>query len=126
HEGADGGGRGVEDRDVVLVHDLPHAALMGGVRGALVDHLGGPVDQRPVGDVTVPGDPADIGGAPVHIGLRLQVEDVVVGERRLSQVTTGGVQDALGAAGGAGGVEDEEGVLGPDRHRRVFARGVLE
>lgn len=44
--------------------------------GALVEHLRRAVRQRPVDDIAMPGDPPDIGGAPVHVGLRLDVEDV--------------------------------------------------
>src|SRR5262249_16344388 len=87
-------------------------ALVGGVGGALVDDLGGAVGERAVDDVRVPGDPADVGGAPVDVGLRLEVEDGVVGVAGLGEVAAGGVQDALGLPGGAGGVEDEERVLG--------------
>lgn len=38
--------------------------LRAGCSRALVDHLGGPVRRRPVRDVDVAGDPADIGCAP--------------------------------------------------------------
>ncbi len=99
--------------------DLPPAALVRGVRGALVDHLGRAVGQRAVDDVAVPGDPADVGGAPEHVGLRLEVEDVEVGERGLGEVAAGGVEDALRLPGGARGVEDEQRVLGLDRDRLV-------
>jgi len=47
----------------------------------------------------------------------VQVEDVLVGERRLGEVAARGVQDALGLAGRARGVQDEEGVLGGERLR---------
>src|SRR5690606_28562997 len=112
HEGADEGGRGVVDRHPVLLHDLPVAALVRGVGGALVDDLGGAVGQRTVDDVAVPGDPADVGGAPVDVLARLVVEHHVVGVGGLGEVAAGGVQDALGLSGGARGVEDEQGVLG--------------
>ena len=68
------------------------------------------------------GDPADVGGAPVHVGLRLDVEDVVVRVGRLGQVAAGGVHDALGLTGGARGVQQEQRVLGVERLRRVLGR----
>src|SRR5690606_746331 len=66
----------------------------------------------------VTGDPADVRGAPVDVGLRLEVEDVLVGVRGLREVPAGRVEDALGLPGGAGGVEDEQRVLGLDVHGR--------
>src|SRR5690606_7461207 len=100
--------------------DLPVPPLVGGVRRALVDDLGGAVGQRAVDDVGVAGDPADVRGAPVDVRLRLDVEDVVVRVGGLGQVTTGGVQDALRLPGGAGGVEDEQRVLGAEGLRGVL------
>ncbi|MNI95302.1 hypothetical protein D3C73_1535520 [compost metagenome] len=58
------------------------------------------------------GDPADVGGAPVHVRFGMEVEHGFVGVGALGEVAAGGVQDALGLAGGAGGVEDEQRVLG--------------
>ena len=82
HEGADRGRRGVEDRDAVLLDDLPPAALVRGVRRALVHHLGRAVGQRSVDDVGVAGHPADVGGAPVDVGVRVDVVDDRVGVGR--------------------------------------------
>ena len=112
HEGADRGRRAVEDRHPVLLDDLPPAALVRGVRGALVHHRGGAVDQRSVDQVGVPGHPADVGRGPEHVGLRLEVEGRPVGVRGADQVAAGGVQDALRLPGAAGGVHDVERVLG--------------
>ena len=97
HERADRGGRGVEDAHPVLLDDLPPAAGVRGVGGALVEHLGRAVGERAVDHVAVAGDPADVGGAPVDVGLGVQVEDVLVGERDLGEVAAAGVQDALRA-----------------------------
>src|SRR5207249_4689636 len=70
----------------------------------------------------VAGDPADIGCAPIHVAVRLDIEHVVVGIGRLGQVTTGGVHDALGLARGAGGVQQEQRVFGVERLGGVFGR----
>src|SRR6478672_8814313 len=126
HERADRGGRGVEDRDAVLLDDLPPAAALRAVRDALVHHLGGTVGHRSVDDVGVPGDPADVGGAPVHVGLGLEVEHRPVGVRRADQVAAGGVQDALGLAGRAGGVHDVERVLAVEGLGGVLGAGLLD
>ena len=52
-----------------------------GSPGAFVQHARRSVAERPVDDVAVAGDPADVGGAPVH-RVGLDVEDVVVGRSR--------------------------------------------
>lgn len=120
HEGADRGGGGVEEGDLVLLDDLPEAALVGGVGGALVHDLGGAVGEGAVDDVGVAGDPADVGGAPEDVGLGFEVEDGPVGVGDLGEVAAGGVQDALGLPRRAGGVEDEQGVFGVERLGGVF------
>ena len=74
HERADGGRRGVEDRDLVLLDDLPEAVLLRPVGRALVDHHRRARGERTVDDVRVAGDPADVGGAPVDVFF-LQIED---------------------------------------------------
>ena len=48
---------------------------------------GGAVEHGSVGDVGVSGDPADIGGAPVDVLLRLQVERVLRRRRGVQHVT---------------------------------------
>ncbi|MNE34147.1 hypothetical protein D3C80_1278570 [compost metagenome] len=60
------------------------------------------------------GHPANIGSAPEHLALAV-IEHGLEGQRRLQQVTRGGVQHALGFASAAGGVEDEQRVFGIHR-----------
>ena len=128
---ADRGRRRVEDGDLVLLDDLPEAGRAGIGRDALEHHRGGAVGQRAVDDVAVAGDPADVGGAPVDVAV-VVVEDVLVGHRGVDEVAAGRVHDALGLAGGAGGVEDEQRVLGVHRlggqsaERRPSARGTSD
>src|SRR5690606_29158267 len=110
HQGADSGRRGIEDIDLVLVDDLPTAGGVRVGRHTLEHQGGGPVAQRSVDDIGVAGNPADVSGAPVHLAL-VVVEYVVVSQGSTEQVTAGGMQHALGLAGGAGGVEDEQRVL---------------
>src|SRR5690606_14859171 len=109
--------RGVEDRDLVLVDHLPEAREVRVVRHALEHHRGGAVGQRPVNDVAVAGDPAHVRGAPVDV-IFLEVEHRLVRVRAEHEVAAGGVQHALGLAGAAGGVEDEQRVF------RVHALGL--
>src|ERR671912_506578 len=54
---------------------LMHALMAVGVVGrALVEHRRAAIRERPVDDVAVPGDPADVGRAPVHVAVGLEVE----------------------------------------------------
>ena len=121
-EGADGGGRGVEDGDFVAVDDVPEAVGLGKVGRAFVHQAGGAVLQRAVDDVAVAGDPADVGGAPVDVFF-FEVEDPFGGEVGADGVAAGGVDDALGLSGGAGGVEDVERMLGVERFGGAIVGG---
>ena len=86
------------------------------VRGDAFEHdLSYTQCQWAVGDVAVAGNPADVGGAPVHI-IVFQVEYPGIGERRVDEEAAGGVLYALGFAGGAGGVQQEQWMLGFDHH----------
>ena len=78
HERADRGRRGVEDRDAVPLDDRPEPVLVRVVRRALVHDARRAVRERAVDDVGVAGDPADVGRAPVDVGVGVQVEDVLV------------------------------------------------
>ncbi len=128
HEGPDQGGRGVVLRDAVALDDLEVPAGVRGVRGALVDHLGGAVGQRPVQLVRVGRDPGEVRRAPVDVpvaqrGVRV-AEEVFETPGRLREVPAGGVHQALGLAGGAGGVHDEQRRLGVERFRVVDVGGL--
>ena len=124
HERADRGRRGVEDGDAVALDDLPEAILLRPVGRAFVHHDRGAVGERTVDDVAVAGHPADVGGAPVDVVV-LQVEDPLGRGVGADEVAAGGVDDALGLPGRAGGVEDVEHVLGVHRLGLAVRRGVL-
>ena len=65
------------------------------------------VGKRAIEDIGVAGHPADVGGAPVDI-IVVAVEHPLMGERGIDQIAAGGVQHALGTAGGTGSVENEQ------------------
>ena len=115
HERADRGGRGIEDRRLLLFDDLPEAALVRGVWRPFVDQDAGAGGQRAVGHVTVPCDPATVGGAPEEVVVP-QVKDPLGRGLRPEQVAGGRVLDALRLSGRAAGVEDEEWRLRIHRH----------
>ena len=111
HQRADRGRRGVEDVDLVLVDDVPEPRIVGVVRHALEHQRGRAVGERAVEDVAVAGDPADVGGAPVDVAVVI-VEHVLMRHRGEHQIAAGGVQHALGLAGRARRIEDEQRILG--------------
>ena len=125
HAGADRGRRRVHDRHAVALDDLPPAVLGRVVGRALVHHRGRAVGERPVDDVAVAGDPADVGRAPVDVVV-LEVEDELVGGRDAGQIAAGRVLDALRLGRRARGVEDEQRILGVHRLRRALGVGVGE
>ena len=113
----DRGGGGVEDVHPEPLGDPPGAAGVRVVRRALVDHAGGAERERAVDDVGVAGDPADVGHAPVRV-VRVDVLVVLGRAGHVGQVPAGGVLAALGSAGGAAGVHQEQRRLGRHGHRR--------
>ena len=114
HQGAQGGGRCVEDIHLVFIDDLPEARTVRITRHAFEHQRGGAIGQRAINDIAVAGDPAHVGGAPEHFAF-LVIEHVLEGHRRLQQVASGGVQHAFGFAGAAGGIEDEQRVFSVHR-----------
>ncbi len=56
-------------------------------------------------------NPTDICGAPINIGLRLYIEDHLVGECGLCEIATSGVEDSLWLRSGARCVENKEDML---------------
>ena len=125
HECADGRGGGVEGVDAVALDEVPPAVRVGVGRVSLVHEDGGAVEQRTVDEVAVAGDPARVRGAPPAVGV-MDVEAVVEGGIGAHLVAAVGVQDRLGLAGGPGGVEDEQGILGVDLHGLAAALGDRE
>mmetsp|Transcript_97909 Transcript_97909/g.285675 ORF Transcript_97909/g.285675 Transcript_97909/m.285675 type:complete len:290 (-) Transcript_97909:77-946(-) len=89
HERADRRGRGVELRDLVALDHVPVTARVR-IRGHRLKHKGrDSVCQRPVDDVGVAGDPANVGHRAIAVS-HVQVEDCAHGE--------GGPQDIPGCA----------------------------
>ncbi len=111
HQPADRGRRAVEHVDAVLLDHAPPAVRVGESRRAFVHEARRPDQQRRIDDVRVAGDPARVGGAPVAVVL-FQVEHRLECGPYAHHVAAVGVQDRLGLAGRAGGVEHEQRVLG--------------
>ncbi|CEG10123.1 hypothetical protein BN961_03558 [Afipia felis] len=120
HQRADRRRRGVEDVDLVLVDDVPEPRIVRIVRHAFEHHRGRAVGERPVQNVAVAGDPADVGGAPVDVAVVI-IEDVLVRHRHEDQITGGGVQHAFRLSGRTRSVEDEQRIFRVHRLARAFA-----
>ncbi len=100
---------------------LPEPAAVGCHRSAFVQHDRSSRSQRPVGDITMSGDPAHIGRAPEHI-VGAQIEYPLAGELYPQQIAAAGVLDALGLAGGSGCVQQEERMLRVHPHGIAYRR----
>src|SRR6266850_4376158 len=122
-KGADGGGRSVKDIHLIFIDDTPEAIPLWPVGCALIHQTGGAVRQRAVDDVTMAGDPTDIGRAPIRIFL-LQVEHILGGEVGAEHIATGGVHNTLRPAGGAAGIENVQWMLGVEGFGWALLRGV--
>ncbi|KAF5054275.1 hypothetical protein DSECCO2_389690 [anaerobic digester metagenome] len=122
HEHPDGGRGGVEDRHPQILDQPPVGAGVGVVRRPFGEDDGRADLERAVDDVTVAGDPAGVGGAPVDVVL-LDVEDVAGGVVGSDRIPAAGVHDALRGAGRTARVEDEERVFRVHRLRRAVGCG---
>ena len=106
HQSTHRGGRSIENINVVLINDITHTA-MGGIAGHALKHQGSrTVGQGAINDIAVPGNPANVRGAPVDFTL-LIVKHVLVGHGGVGQVAAGGVLQAFRRTGRTRGVENE-------------------
>ena len=94
------------------------------IRRAFVHDRRGAVGQRAVDDVAVPGHPADVGRTPVDVVLAAGRRPICGVSDDAEQVAGRGVQNALGFAGRAAGVEDEERMFAVERLGGAIGRGV--
>ena len=115
-DGAKRGGRREQHLHIVLFDYPPEGA---GVRRAhrlaLVQHGGVTVEQRAVADIGVPHHPAHIRGRPVHLA-GVHVVHVLHAPLQADDAAAGVAHHPLGLAGGAGGIENIQRVVGVDRH----------
>src|SRR5471032_683220 len=116
----DGRRRRVEDADVVLFDGFPETARVRVGRDALEYHLRGAHGHRAIGDVAVARHPADVGRAPEHFA-RLDVETPLHRQRGPQQVAAAGMLHAFRGAGRAGGVQNEQRMLGIDPFRLAYS-----
>ena len=113
-ECANGGGRGVQNIYLVAVNDAPEAIGLREIGRAFVHQSGGAILQRSIDDVAVAGDPTNVGSAPIRVFF-FEIEYPFCGEIRGDGISAGGVNHALGFAGGAGRVQDIKRMFGVER-----------
>src|SRR5262245_47993208 len=113
HESADSGWRRVKNRDAITGDDAPEAVWLRPVRGTLVHECGRAVGQDAVDDVTMPSDPADVGGTPERV-LLAKIEDVFGSNAYTEQVSAGGVKDPLGFSCRATRIKNEKRMFAVD------------
>ncbi len=115
HDRLEEGHARLEDRDVVPLDHRGKAARVREHRRALRDEARHPGHQRRADQVALPRDPARIG----HNEQRITGARVKAGRHRLGHA--GGIavrmDDSLGLARRAGGVDEEHRIIGIDRHR---------
>jgi hypothetical protein len=104
-----------------MVNHAPQAVGLWKIRSAFVHEGRGAVLQGSINDIAMTGDPADVGGAPVHV-LFLEVKDQFRRDVSTHGIPAGGVQDALRFARRAGRIQKEERVLGIERLCRALIR----
>lgn len=99
-EQSDGRGRSVQVRGLPLVDKVP-VSRGGWVDWRRLEHRrGDTIGQWTVDDVSVTGDPSDIGHTGEFV-LRVNVKDVLDRQKSAQQVSTSGVDDTLWLAGGS-------------------------
>src|SRR5207302_5660506 len=104
---ADRGGRGVENVYAELLGNAPGAARIRVRRHALVHDRRSGERERPVHDVGVSRDPADVRHAPIDI-LGMDVLYVLRSPGYIGEIAADRVLRAFGLTGGAAGVHEEQ------------------
>lgn len=115
----DSSGSSVELGSLPLFNKVPVSGGVG-VDGSGLEHGGGSTEGKgTVDNVGMAGNPSYVGHASKLV-VRVDVKDVLDGEVGTEEVSTSCVDNTLGLAGRARGVENEEGVL----RVHVLTRGV--
>ena len=104
--------RSVKLVDLQPLHRLPVTTGVRIVWGALEEQTRAAVDERSVDDVSVPGDPADVGDATEYVVSVVVVKNVLVRERAEQKVAGSAVCYSFRSSRAAGSVQDEQQVLG--------------
>ena len=111
HPGTNKCWRCIQNCDAVLCDDFKHPPLMRGIRSSFIDHLCCTVNQWPINNVRVTGNPANIGRAPIDIRLGLEIKDCSVSKGSLCEITACCMENSLWFSCRSRCVQDKEWVL---------------
>lgn len=107
---SEGSGSHVKLSDLVLLDNLPVSREVG-VGWRTLKHNGGHAEQqRSIYDIGVAGNPTNVTTAEVTVAV-VDVKDMLAGQGGAQQVAGCGVHDALGLAGRARSIKQEERIL---------------
>src|SRR5690554_5592656 len=120
-ERSDGGGRGIEVRDLVFFADVPEARSAWPGGNPLEHDLLAAVKQGSVDDIAVARDPPNVRGTPEDV-VGSDLENVFKGFPAPYHITRGGVNQTFGGSGGAGSIDDKQRIFRVHFHRFKFAR----
>ena len=98
HQGANGGRCGIQNIDLMLVHNLRHTRRGRPVWHAFEHQRGCAAGQRTVQQVAVPGYPAYVSGTPIDIALMV-IKHILKGGCSVDQIPAGSVQHAFRLTG---------------------------
>ena len=119
HKRANRGRRGIEDRRLVALDDLPKPILFREVGRAFVEDARRAERERTVDDIRVPRHPADIGRTPENVAF-FKIEDEARRRCHAREIARGRMHDAFRLCRRAARVEQEEQVFGFHRFGRAY------
>ena len=108
----------------MLVTNIPKPSEIRIIWNTLKHQRRCPVGKRTIENVTVPCDPANIRGTPVNITIMI-IKNVLVGDRSINQISSGGMKHSLRFTGRTGCVEDEQRILCIQCLGRAFRRSMF-
>ncbi len=116
NKGANRRRRRVENADGVFLDQAPETIRLRPVGRAFIHQRRRARRERSVDHIAVPGDPADIRGAPINVVLA-QVENVFRAAVNADEIAAGGVQNAFRFSSRSAGVKDVKRMLAVERER---------
>ena len=103
---ADRSRRGIKNVHLIFIDDLPETIRLRIIRRAFIHESGRSICERPVNDIAVAGNPADIRCAPIGVVI-FEVENPLGRDVNAGQVSAGGMNDTFRFTGRAAGVKNE-------------------
>ncbi len=111
--------RRIENRHLVVIHNLPEPVILRPVRSTLVHHHRRAILQRPIHHIAVPGHPSNVRRTPEHI-LVMQIENILARQIRLHRIPAGRMHQPLRLPRRTARIQDVQRVLRIHPLRRAF------